>query len=667
MSPNLKKKIVAIILIAVLLFTSINFALIFSHASTSTWYASINAVSGVNFRSSPEITSSNVIGTISDNVSVELLDYPDTNYVGSGYTWYKVSYSGQVGYIANTYLDNIRTVAVSSDVDFETYLTQQGFPESYKQRLRELHAEYPSWIFIADHTGIDWDDAVYALTNPSSRSLTTISRRDSYKSMRQGDYSFSTNTYIGKDSSSWVSASIQAVEYHLDPRPNLTDPWIFQFLSMEFDSSITQEHLQSVLNGTFMEGALPSTGSSGVRGSTYNDVIYSIGMQYGINPISLAAKIIQEMGASGNSGSRSGSTGYYNYFNINAYGNPDPVANGLAYAKQQGWDTREESIEAGAELFVDYVDRNQHTTYLKKWNVMNGLSNVGTMQYMTNIEGADSEAVSVAKGYADLKDSALVFKIPVYTNMSELPSVQPSSTGNNDYYLTGISITNTSVSPAFSRYTTSYTATVEHYVDSVNITPLLSNSGATTSGAGNVSLAVGSNSIPITVTSTSGISQTYTVTITRESPPPYTATDYAVGEYVKGVQENTSYEVFMMDISNDDIFASNSTWDSERTRIIDKNGNTVTNGMVSTGMTVQFFNSSGAMVKEADIVIKGDVLGTGSVIISGARAIQLDVLGTNKLEGAYAEAAKINNSDSFSIADARAIQLHVLGQSQIKF
>ncbi len=667
MSPNLKKKILAIVLIIALIITSLNLALVFSYASTSTWYASINAPNGVNFRSTPEILDNNIIGAISDNVSVELLEYPDTTYKGSGYTWQKISYSGKTGYVAVDYLDNIRTVSISSDVDFETYLVEQGFPESYMQELRELHAQYPNWIFIADHTGIDWDDAVYRLSNPSNRSLTMLSKRDSYKSMRQGDYDFNTNTYIGKDSSQWVSASTQAVAYHLDPRPNLSEPWIFQFLSMEFDPSITKEHLQSVLDGTFMEGALPTHGSSYSRGSTYNDVIYSIGQEYNINPISLAAKIIQEMGSDGNSGSRGGSTGYYNYFNINAYGNPDPVANGLAYAKQQGWNTREKSIEAGADLFVDYVDRNQYTTYLKKWNVMNGLSSVGTMQYMTNIEGADSEAVSVAKGYADLKDSALVFKIPVYENMPELTSPRPSSTGNNDYYLTAISITDTAVLPSFNRYTTSYSATVEHHISTVNITPILSNSGATVTGAGEISLAVGSNTIPISVTSTSGISQTYTITITREEPPPYTATDYEIDEYVKGIKEKTSYETFMKDISDDDIFVLNTNLDNTKTKLVDKDGNSVTTGFVATGMTLQLYSSSGELIKEAELVIKGDVLGLGEVNVIGVRAIQLHLLGTRLLEGAYLEAALILSSEDLTITNARAIQLYLLGEYEIKW
>ena len=45
-------------------------------------------------------------------------------------------------------------------VDFESYLNQQGFPESYKPFLRELHAMYPNWVFEAHHTGLDWNTVI---------------------------------------------------------------------------------------------------------------------------------------------------------------------------------------------------------------------------------------------------------------------------------------------------------------------------------------------------------------------------------------------------------------------------------------------------------------------------------------------------------------------------
>ena len=39
-------------------------------------------------------------------------------------------------------------MATMTDAEFETYLTNQGFPESYKVKLRELHKSHPNWVFV---------------------------------------------------------------------------------------------------------------------------------------------------------------------------------------------------------------------------------------------------------------------------------------------------------------------------------------------------------------------------------------------------------------------------------------------------------------------------------------------------------------------------------------
>ena len=48
-----------------------------------------------------------------------------------------------------------------TDGSFEARLTQQGFPESYKVKLRELHKKYPEWVFTAMHTNLEWSDVIY--------------------------------------------------------------------------------------------------------------------------------------------------------------------------------------------------------------------------------------------------------------------------------------------------------------------------------------------------------------------------------------------------------------------------------------------------------------------------------------------------------------------------
>ncbi len=55
---------------------------------------------------------------------------------------------------------------------------------------------------------------------------------------------------------------------------------------------------------------------------------------------------------------------------------------------------------------------------------MNGLSNVGSNQYMTNIDGAYAEGRLVRQAYT-IDPANLVFRIPVYTDMLDDPCPAP--------------------------------------------------------------------------------------------------------------------------------------------------------------------------------------------------------------------------------------------------
>jgi hypothetical protein len=78
--------------------------------------------------------------------------------------------------------------------------------------------------------------------------------------------------------------------------------------------------------------------------------------------------------------------------------------------------------------------------------------------------------------------------------------------------------TNTgTLTPSFTRNTTSYTITVPNNVNSINITAEANNTKATVAGAGTKSLAVGSNSFSIAITAENGAKQTYSITVTRSS------------------------------------------------------------------------------------------------------------------------------------------------------
>lgn len=261
--------------------------------------------------------------------------------------------------------------------DFETYLIQQGFPESYKAELRVLHQKYPYWKFEAQNTGLDWNTAI-AAESKLGMNLTESSRKSSWKSTQAGAYNWDTGEWAVLDSGGWVSASTDIIKYYMDPGNFLNETDVFQFLKQSYDASVqTSEGLQNVAGGTFLAGTYQENGTK-----SYVDTLMQAAQASGVSPYTLASMIIVEQGANGVgnciSGNASGYQGLYNYFNIGAYasGGLTAVQRGLWYAGGSGqgdtsygrpWVTRSASIIGGAQYYgKNYVNVGQDTLYIKK-------------------------------------------------------------------------------------------------------------------------------------------------------------------------------------------------------------------------------------------------------------------------------------------------------------
>ena len=220
--------------------------------------ASVDA-SSLNVRSGPG-TSNSIVAKLSRGAAVTVIgeaSAPD------GALWYQIRFTsgGQemTGYVSKSYV-KFRT-AYTSDADFEAFLNAEGFPESYKDGLRALHAEYPQWIFRAHKTGLDWSEVI---ENESvvGRNLVAASSISSWKSTADGAYNWSSGTWPGFDGSAWVAASSDIISYYMDPRNFLDEYYIFQFLLQTYDGSLqTIDGVHTMLEGTFMEGG-SSDGSS---------------------------------------------------------------------------------------------------------------------------------------------------------------------------------------------------------------------------------------------------------------------------------------------------------------------------------------------------------------------------------------------------------------------
>lgn len=340
--------------------------------------------------------------------------------------WYEIEFKDTKGYIPGDNLSFITVrAAKSTEDDFEAEMEKQGFPESYKDSLRALHAAHPNWHFVADKTGLEWSavlekEAGYQ-NGTKVTNINTIhgSYARELKSDDSMDYSEGSGVYKSYDGP-YVAASRDIIEHYLNPENFLDAVGIFQFISLKYDPSIENSYgLNEVINGTFLAGAFPESSYA-----SYADLIMEAAKQSGVNPYMLASMIINEQGSDGHggciSGTISGYEGYYNFFNIGAYPHDghDAVYNGVDYAYKHGWNTRAQSIIDGAKYFgAGYVNNGQYTPYLKKFNVMNGLSSVATHQYMTNVSGAAQEGSSMSDSYGGA--GSLVFSIPVFFHSPE--------------------------------------------------------------------------------------------------------------------------------------------------------------------------------------------------------------------------------------------------------
>ncbi|HIT25384.1 MAG TPA: cadherin-like beta sandwich domain-containing protein [Candidatus Enterenecus avicola] len=609
------------------------------------------------------------LGLIYDGTTVTITGEKKAS---DGVLWYAIDYNGGTGYVSGQYIRLIN--APEDDKEFEAYLKEQGFPESYWDGLKLLHAMYPEWVFRADHNGFDWD---YAVDQESKigNSLVQSTSKSSWKSTDPKAYNWDTGVWATYDSGGWVAASREIVAYYMDPRNFLSQNSIFQFLLQSFDAKVQNvAGVERLVDGTFLDATVTDTDGKKIY---YPQVIFDAGKKAGVNPYVLAAMIVQEQGTKGESHSVSGKhpqyPGYFNFYNIGAYATATNTAitNGLIYAKGgasgQGtsngrpWNSRVRAITGGAQFYADgYVSAGQDTMYLKRFNAQG--DNPFTHRYMTSVWGASSEGLSLARGYSEeLRQSPLVFSIPVYENMPDTPCAQPTGDGSPDNRLSSLKVGSYSLTPAFNNDTSSYSVTVPYSVSSVTITATPKNGEAKVSGAGNVSLKVGSNTVKLTVTAENGSQRTFTLTIARQANTGGFSVNpkYDVGgtNYVSGITVGTKVSDFVKNLNIVGGYA----------QVKNASGaNKQNSAVVATGDTVSIYYDNGTQYAKWTVLIYGDVNGDGIISNSDRIMIRNHVLNLNKLSGIYFDAADVNKDKQVSNTDGVLVRNHNLGLSSIK-
>ena len=146
-------------------------------------------------------------GTVSDKAGLNVRKGPGTDYSvlyalsygetfdvlattndKAGEKWYRIYARGQEGYVIAKYAKVEETDDYIYNKTFEENLTAQGFPESYKEYLRKLHAAHPKWVFKAQKTGLNWNDVI-AKQSIVGRNLIHESYPDSWKSIGERTFS----------------------------------------------------------------------------------------------------------------------------------------------------------------------------------------------------------------------------------------------------------------------------------------------------------------------------------------------------------------------------------------------------------------------------------------------------------------------------------------------
>lgn len=464
-------------------------------------------------------------GTVSYGDSLTILSETTDS---SGAKWYKISCGNLTGYVSAAYVQLTSSGSQgSSDADFESYMTKQGFPESYKPYLRKLHEQHPKWIFTAQKLGVDWNTALKEEC-VVGRNLVHSSALASWKSMEKGAYDFNGGYWYGLDGS-WVAASKEIIMYYMDPRNFLNDTYIFMFENQSYDPSYqTESGVKTILADTFMSGSYTCPDTK--KKYTYSQTFMDAAKKSGVSPYHLASRCRNEQGVNGapqSLGTVKGYENYFNFFDIQAYATSTMTAAemGCKYAKTTNptyllpWTNQYKSIVGGSIfLGTGYITKGQDTLYLQKFDIVDGGNGLYYHQYMTCVFGQANEAISLKNAYSqDILNSAMEFKIPVYNNMPDKLCPKPTSSGDNNNYLKSLSVSGTSISPKFDKFTASYTAKVNAEVSSVTVNANPLGKSAKVSGNGKVSLKTGENTVKVTCTAASGVKRTYTIKITRKA------------------------------------------------------------------------------------------------------------------------------------------------------
>ena len=663
----------------------------------ATTYGRISSIDGLRLRNGPGTSKYSKLDSIPHNTIVTILEQnikTDDNSTGCGTgLWHKVQYNNQTGYACSRYIEIQEPIedeeeipdsdiSKMTDEEFEAYLTNQGFPETYKVKLRELHKKHPNWVFVGIKTKNNWKDTLKN-QNVAGRSTyqSTSSSSQGYLSTEEGFYDWYTDKFKAQDAQTWFQASSETIAYYLDPRNFLTEDGIFMFEDLNYYSSYqTANAVKAILYTDFYTDLIPYY----IEAAT----------KYNVSPIYLAALSRQEVGLNGGyavNGNTSSYcsvdyTGYYNFYNIQATAATKPVCNGLKYAKEQGWNTKQKAIVGGAGWIVSgYIDAAQNTPYFQKFNTSINSNKGYWHQYMSNVRAVASSAKTTKISYTSMGiiDYPIVFQIPIYEGIPNETTLPKQGNPNN--WLKTLTVNNTSVTN-FDSEETNYKVTVTGDTTTITIGATTINANAKINGTGKITLTENTTTANIIVTAQNGNTRTYTLTIIKSNS---TNEDENDNEEKPIEPEKPNEPVIIYPTPNETVTNSgykitNETYITNFTlgstvqgaiaklqkankyasiNITNSNDKAKTSGSLVTGDKITIV--SGENTQTYIVIIYGDNNGDGEITILDLANIQKHLLKKSTLTGNFAKSADTNKDGKITILDLANIQKHLLKKSNI--
>ncbi|WP_145353090.1 GW dipeptide domain-containing protein [Staphylococcus cohnii] len=207
----------------------------------------------------------------------------------------------------------------------------------------------------------------------------------------------------------WEDATTSEIKNAMNSSKLAKDPTQkYQFLRLDKSQNISGTDLDKLLVGKgILEG----------QGEAFSEAAKT----YNINEVYLVSHALLETGngtsklANGgdvvnNKVVTNGAKKYYNMFGIGAV-DKDPVKQGFATAKNNGWDTVKKAIVGGAKFIANsYINQGQNTLYKMRWNP----DNPGVHQYATDVAWASHNATRIKGFYDSMNKLGKYFDVNTY-------------------------------------------------------------------------------------------------------------------------------------------------------------------------------------------------------------------------------------------------------------